>query len=110
MAMVVAVRMRVTMGMGLKPRRPRVPMRVIAAVPMSRMRRVIVVSIRRVLIAHVRRVIVRHLARGRILMLMRMSMSPQHELLDNEEHPEPDHKRDTDPVRAPGSNALHCFR
>ena len=51
-----------------------------------------------------------NLAFGRIFMLMRMRMPPKHELLDNEEHAEPDHQRNADGVRPARPDALHRLR
>jgi hypothetical protein len=53
---------------------------------------------------------VRHnVARSRIFMLMRVRVSPQHELLNDEEHAKSNDHRDTDRVSAAGSNRFHCF-
>jgi hypothetical protein len=48
-----------------------------------------------------------NVAGSRILMLMRMRVPPQHELLNDEEHAKSNDHRDTDRVRAAGSNRFH---
>jgi hypothetical protein len=51
-----------------------------------------------------------NVALRRIFMLMRMRVPPKHELLNDEEHAEPDHQGDADGVRSARPNALHRLR
>jgi len=52
----------------------------------------------------------RNLAFGRIFLLVRVRVSPKHELLDDEEHAEPDHQGGTDGMRSAWPDALHRLR
>jgi hypothetical protein len=57
----------------------------------------------------VRHAVCRDVALARIFVLMRMRMPPKHELLDDEEHAEPDHQRSANAVRPARPHALHRF-
>jgi hypothetical protein len=62
-----------------------------------------------ILSERIRHAVSDNLAFGRIFVLMRMCMPPKHELLDDEEHPEPDNQRSSDGMRPTRPYALHCL-
>jgi hypothetical protein len=57
----------------------------------------------------VRHSVCRDLTLARIFVLMRMRVPPKHELLDDEEHAEPDHQRSANAVRPARPHGLHRF-
>jgi len=81
-----------------------VSMVVVAAVPMA-------VSLGPLIVRQrIRHPACRNLALHRVFMLMRVCMPPKHQLLDDEEHAEPDHQSGADTVRPSRSHALHRLR